>query len=135
MMLQDDNTASQTYELYGPMQYSYAEIHDIVAKEILKRSSVVNVPAAIRKPFATLMSKAVWWTEVTADTVEREFIDQEIDPTARTFRDLGIEPSELKACTYEYLQGFRSNVYYDLPPMTEREKREEKKYLHVIDDQ
>lgn len=134
-MLQDDNTASQTYELYGPTQYSYAEIHDIVAKEILKRSSVVNVPAAIRKPFATLMSKAVWWTEVTADTVDREFIDQEIDSTACTFRDLGIEPSELKACTYEYLQGFRSNVYYDLPPMTEREKREEKKYLHVIDDQ
>jgi NADH dehydrogenase (ubiquinone) 1 alpha subcomplex subunit 9 len=30
---------------------------------------------------------------------------------------------------------YRSSVYYDLPPMTEKEKREEKKYLHVIDDQ
>lgn len=134
-MIQDDNTASQTYELYGPTQYSMAEIHDIVAKEILKRSPVVNVPAMLRKPLAAVMSKAIWWTETTPDTIEREFIDQEIDPTARTFRDLGIEPSELKACTYEYLQGFRSNVYYDLPPMTEREKREEKKFLHVIDDQ
>lgn len=32
-------------------------------------------------------------------------------------------------------QGYRSAAYYDLPPSTEREKREEKKYLHVLDDQ
>lgn len=31
--------------------------------------------------------------------------------------------------------GYRSSAYYDLPPSTEMEKREEKKYLHVIDDQ
>jgi NADH dehydrogenase (ubiquinone) 1 alpha subcomplex subunit 9 len=31
--------------------------------------------------------------------------------------------------------GYRSSQYYDLPPATEREKREEKKYLHVLDDQ
>jgi NADH dehydrogenase (ubiquinone) 1 alpha subcomplex subunit 9 len=33
------------------------------------------------------------------------------------------------------LQDYRSSSYYDLPPATEREKKEEKKYLHVIDDQ
>lgn len=32
-------------------------------------------------------------------------------------------------------QDYRSSAFYDLPPATEREKREEKKYLHVIDDQ
>jgi len=32
-------------------------------------------------------------------------------------------------------QSYRSAAYYDLPPMTEKEKREEKKYLHVLDDQ
>lgn len=32
-------------------------------------------------------------------------------------------------------QDYRGSSYYDLPPATEREKREEKKYLHVIDDQ
>ena len=32
-------------------------------------------------------------------------------------------------------QGYRSSAFYDLPPATEREKREEKKYLHVLDDQ
>ena len=34
-----------------------------------------------------------------------------------------------------FQQGYRSSAFYDLPPATEREKREEKKYLHVIDDQ
>lgn len=28
----------------------------------------------------------------------------------------------------------RSNLYYDLPPMTEKERREERKYLHVEND-
>lgn len=32
-------------------------------------------------------------------------------------------------------QGFRSSAYYDLPPSTEKERREEKRYLHVLDDQ
>lgn len=32
-------------------------------------------------------------------------------------------------------QYYRSPSYFDLPPMTEKEKREEKKYLHVLDDQ
>ena len=41
----------------------------------------------------------------------------------------------MKSLTFEYLKGYRSSSYYDLPPMSEREKREEKKYLHVIDDQ
>lgn len=31
-------------------------------------------------------------------------------------------------------QGFRSSAYYDLPPATEKEKREERKYLHVTDE-
>lgn len=32
-------------------------------------------------------------------------------------------------------QGYRSSSYYDLPPATAREKLEDKKYLHVVDDQ
>lgn len=32
-------------------------------------------------------------------------------------------------------KGYRSYQYYDLPPATERERQEERKYLHVLDDQ
>jgi len=134
-MLQDDNTASATFELYGPKNYSTAEIAELVDKEILKRRRHINIPKRILKPVAGLLNKALWWPVITADEVEREFIDQIIDPKAQTFKDLDIVPSEISNLTFHYLQGYRSSSYYDLPPATEREKSEEKKFLHVIDNQ
>ncbi|KAK4452059.1 hypothetical protein QBC34DRAFT_399034 [Podospora aff. communis PSN243] len=135
IMLYDDTTAAQTYELYGPKNYSTAEIAELVDREIYKKRRHINVPKAILKPVAGLLNKVLWWPIMSADEVEREFHDQVIDPTAKTFKDLGITPAEIADFTYHYLQGFRSSSYYDLPPATEKEKREERKYLHVLDDQ
>ncbi|KAH3947775.1 hypothetical protein HBH53_110780 [Parastagonospora nodorum] len=134
-MLQDDTTAAETYELYGPTEYSMAEINDLVEKEAMKKRGHVNVPKGLMKPIATYANKFIWWPIHSGDEVEREFIDQTVDPKAKTFKDLDIEPVELKSLTFEYLKGYRSSNYYDLPPMSEKEKREEKKYLHVLDDQ
>jgi uncharacterized protein YbjT (DUF2867 family) len=102
-MMHDDNTASQTFELYGPTNYSMAEIAEIVDKEIVKHRRHINIPKQIRKPFANIMNKALWWPVGSADEVEREFIDQYVDPSAKTFADLDIDPVELSAVTYEYL--------------------------------
>lgn len=134
-MLHDDTTAAETFELYGPTEYTMAEPNDLVEREAMKKRRHVNVPKAIMKPVARYANKLLWWPIHSEDEVEREFIDQYIDPSAKTFKDLDIEPVELSSLTFEYLKGYRSSSYYDLPPMSEREKREEKKYLHVIDDQ
>ncbi|SPO05084.1 probable NADH-ubiquinone oxidoreductase 40 kDa subunit, mitochondrial [Cephalotrichum gorgonifer] len=134
-MLYDDSTASQTYELYGPKEYSTEEISAMVDREIFKRRRHVNVPKAILKPIAAVLNRALWWNLLSADEIEREFINQEIDKTAKTFKDLGIEPGDISNFTYHYLQGFRSSAYYDLPPATAKEMKEERKYLHVLDDQ
>ncbi|KAJ4348302.1 Protein-lysine N-methyltransferase efm5 [Didymosphaeria variabile] len=134
-MLHDDTTAAETFELYGPTGYTMAEINELVGNEIIKNRRHVNVPRRLLKPIAAALNKYIWWPTISADEVEREFIDQTIDPKAKTYKDLDIEPVDLKSVLYEYLKGYRSPSYYDLPPMTEREKREEKKYLHVIDDQ
>lgn len=151
-MLHDDSTVGQTFELYGPKNYSTAEIAELVDREIIKRRRHINVPKALLKPMAHYLNKFLWWHTMSADEVEREFMDQEIDSTAKTFKDLGIEePADLADLTFHYLvctfslllsdmlipvqQGYRSASYYDLPPATEREQREEKKYLHVLDDQ
>ena len=112
-----------------------AELNDLVEREAMKKRRHVNVPKAIMKPVARYANKLLWWPIHSEDEVEREFIDQYIDPSAKTFKDLDIEPVEISSLTFEYLKGYRSSSYYDLPPMSEREKREEKKYLHVIDDQ
>ncbi|KAL9596459.1 MAG: hypothetical protein Q9179_004616 [Wetmoreana sp. 5 TL-2023] len=134
-MAEDDTTAAETYELYGPKNYSMAEIAAMVDKEIIKHRRHINLPKRIVKPMADIYNKSIWWSQTSADSVEREFIDQKIDPKAKTFKDLDIEPGEIGNFTFQYLQGYRSSSFYDLPPATEREKREEKKYLHVIDDQ
>jgi NADH dehydrogenase (ubiquinone) 1 alpha subcomplex subunit 9 len=133
-MLYDDSTVGQTYELYGPKEYRLAEIAAMVDKEIYKKRRHVNVPKSILKPVAGLINKLLYWQTLSADVVEREFLDQRIDPEAKTFKDLGIEPGDIANFTYHYLQGFRSQAFYDLPPATEKEKKEEKKYIHVLDE-
>ncbi|KAK0714342.1 hypothetical protein B0T21DRAFT_318994 [Apiosordaria backusii] len=133
-MLWDDNTASQTFELYGPKQYSMAEIAKLVDREIFKKRRHINVPKPILKAAAGVVNKVLWWDIKSPDEVEREFHDQVIDESAKTFKDLGIEPTDIHKWTYHYLQGFRSSTFYDLPPATEKEKREDKKYIHVLDE-
>ena len=103
LMLEDDNTASETFELYGPTNYSMAEIAELVDKEIYKRRRHINLPKALLKPAAKYLNRFLWWKTTSADEVEREYIDQEIDPKAKTFKDLGVEPAELKNYTFHYL--------------------------------
>lgn len=102
-MLYDDTTAGQTFELYGPKQYSMAEIAAMVDKEIYKERRHINVPKAILKPIAKLLNQVLYWRTLSADEIEREFLDQTIDPEAKTFKDLGIEPVDIANYTYHYL--------------------------------
>ncbi|KAL1956210.1 hypothetical protein VTO42DRAFT_7557 [Malbranchea cinnamomea] len=134
-ILQEDWTTAKTFELYGPKEYSTKEIAELVDREIIKKRRHINVPKRILKPVAYWLNRLIWWPTISADEVEMEFIDQKIDPEAYTFKDLNIEPSDVSAWTFHYLQGYRSWQYSDLPPATERERREERKYLHVLDDQ
>lgn len=134
-MLYDDNTAAQTYELYGPKEYSTADIAEMVDKEIFAKRRHINVPRQILEPVAKLLNKVLWWPMLSAEQIQMEQIDQVIDPKAKTFKDLGIEPGDISKFTYHYVQGFRSGAFYDLPPASEKEKREERQYLHVLDDQ
>jgi NADH dehydrogenase (ubiquinone) 1 alpha subcomplex subunit 9 len=103
LMLYDDTTASQTYELYGPKEYSTADIAALVDAEIYKKRRHINVPPVFLKPVATLLNKLLWWPVLNKQDIEREFINQQIDETAKTFKDLGIEPGELEKVTYHYL--------------------------------
>ncbi|KAI5789915.1 putative NADH-ubiquinone oxidoreductase 39 kDa subunit [Pyronema domesticum] len=129
----DDSTAAQTYELYGPREYTKESIARLVYKMTLRERKHINLPKGIMKPLASALNK-IWWPTYSPDEIEREFIDQKIDATAKTFADLGITPIELDEAAFPYMRDYRSNVYYDMPPMTAKEKREERKFLHVNED-
>ena len=109
-MLSDDSTAAETYELYGPEEFSMAQIAEIIEKEIIKHRRHINVPKRILQPIAALLNRLLWWHTISPDEIEREFIDQEIDPNAKTLSDLGIEPSYIKDNTFELL--VRQEVSY-----------------------
>lgn len=79
------------------------EISEMVDVEIIKHRRHINLPKRVLKPIAKLLNQAIWWPTTSADEVEREFIDQEIDPKAKTFTDLGIEPGDLINYTFQYL--------------------------------
>jgi NADH dehydrogenase (ubiquinone) 1 alpha subcomplex subunit 9 len=100
---QDDTTAGQTYELYGPKNYSLKEISEIVDREILKTRRHINVPKWLLAPTLELMNKFLWWPVGCKDEVEREFLDQFIDKNAKTFADLDIEAGDIANFTYKYL--------------------------------
>lgn len=103
-MLHDDSTVGQTYELYGPKNYSTAEIAELVDREIVKHRRHINLPKRVLKPLAFYLNKYLWWHTMSADEVEREFLDQEIDPEAKTFKDLGMnETADLADLTFHYL--------------------------------
>ena len=99
----DDSTAGQTYELYGPKNYSMKEISELVDREIIKKRRHVNVPKAVMAPAVETLNKLLWWPVGSKDEVEREFMDQFIDKDAKTFKDLDIEAGDIAAFTYRYL--------------------------------
>lgn len=109
-MLQDDSTASETFELYGPKNYSMAQIGELVDREIIKHRRHINVPKRILKPVANILNKVLFWPTTSPDEIERQFIDQKIDPSAKTFKDLGIEPAELSNLTFHYLASLPSSI-------------------------
>ena len=103
----DDHTNSETFELYGPRQYSKEQVAHLINKMTLNEKKYINLPKAIMKPLATALNK-IWWPTYSADEIEREFIDQKIDPTAKTFKDLGINPVELDSVLFRYVRSYRS---------------------------
>lgn len=102
-MLFNEWTAGETFELYGPKNYSTAELAEMVDREIVKKRHHINVPKRLLKPIAHYLNKFLWWPIMSADEVEMEFHDQVIDPTAKTFKDLGIQPADISNLTFEYL--------------------------------
>lgn len=112
LMLYDDNTASQTYELHGPKEYSTAEIAALVDKEIFKTRRHINLPRVIVEPIANIVNKVLWWNllGLSKEQIEVEHIDQVVDKSAKTFRDLGIEPGDISKFTYQYVVSWASSI-------------------------
>ncbi len=120
----NDATAGQTFELSGPEKYTIRELANYVCNVSLREYSVMDVPKPVMKAAALLLNKIVYWRTITPDLVERQFIDQVIDPSAKTFTDLGMTSAKFDEWIFHYCKYLRPQYnLHDLPP-TEQELKE-----------
>lgn len=102
----DDTTASQTFELYGPEEHTLKEIAHMVDKIVRKTHRHINLPKKTFQMIASVLDY-LYWPTISPDEVERQYLDHKIDSTAKTFRDLGIEPTDIEADMFQYIRHYR----------------------------
>ena len=112
----DDSTVGQTYELYGPEKFSYHEIRQMIhgitqnfaqAGPLPYSFADYQIPLPLAKLVAEL-KQLVYWKLTNPDQIERHLINQTIDPTAKTFKDLEIEDlDQLANVLFTYVKHWR----------------------------
>jgi len=113
LMLHNDSTAGQTYELCSDFNYSMKEIIGIVEQWTLRKPLLVNLPKPVFLALAWAL-EFLWWPTVCRDEVKRQFIDQVIDTSAKTWRDIpGMHPpSPLDGYPMGFLRVYRHATHY-----------------------
>lgn len=110
----EDALANQTFELGGPKVYSFREILELVLAEIRRDKMMVPVPflaAKIGAFFTGILPNA----PLTMDQVELLKHDNVVSGTARTLRDLGIDPSPCESIIGGYLERYRKQGQFSKP--------------------
>lgn len=113
-MVYDDSTAGQTYELYGT-EYSYAEIREMIHNITHHDGYILLLPYTNADYYAPLQllklvawaKQFLYWKTTNPDQIQRHLIDQKVDPTAKTFADLGIKPTELPDVLFSLVKQWR----------------------------
>jgi len=114
--LDDGATQARTYELGGPMIYSFRELLQIVLAETGRRRALIPVPfllASWKAVFLQLMPNPL----LTPDQVRLLRHDNVVAKTAFGLPDLGITPTSVEAVVPSYLWRYRAKGQYaqDVP--------------------
>ena len=106
------------YELGGPETATLRELMERMLVEIRRRRLIMNMPAAIARPlagiitFAHVMSLGIVPRLLTTDQVAQLSVDNVVADGARGFADLGIEPMAMSVILPDYLWRFRPSGQY-----------------------
>lgn len=129
----DDSTAGQTFELFGPDELSMATVHGLVQSATNNELRQINLPKKIYQAFAAA-TQYIYWPTLSPDQIERMFIDQVVDPNAKTFADLGIQPAHLEQLVVKYVRHWRNQLHLkDTLDSTVAQQRKDRQYIHIID--
>lgn len=125
----DDSTVAQTFELYGPQKFTQKQIIDMVSETLRKEVRHIELPKALYQAY-TKATQAIWWPTYSPDQVERQFLSQKIDPSAKTFNDLDLTPMELPDLMFKLIRPYRVNTFqHDVSQLENKEKT----FVHILD--
>ena len=115
-VLRNDATAGKTYELGGPMVYSFKHLMQFIAKTTERDPLYVPIPFFLLNIGAALTGWAPG-APVTYDQAKLLSIDNIVKngrdaATVGTLKDLGVERTALEAIVPSYLWAFRPNGQY-----------------------
>ncbi|KAG4303962.1 hypothetical protein PORY_002615 [Pneumocystis oryctolagi] len=111
LMMFDDSTTSQIYELYGEQEYSISEILTIITHIIHRQPWHINIPKPIFSIITSILN-LLWWPTINPNQIQTQYIDHKITNNTKTYSDLGIKPRDLNELAPKYLR------MYQLPKHT-----------------
>ena len=104
--LEAPEAQGQTYELGGPQVYSYKQVMELLLENIGRKKILAPYPfglAAFWAFFLEMWPKPLF----TRDQIKLLRKDNVVGSSAKTFRDLGIEPTAAEAILPSYLRRYR----------------------------
>lgn len=109
--LSNEAARGKTYELGGPMTYSFRQLMEIVCEQTGRKRLLLHVPfgvAMFNSFFLQMAPKPL----LTPDQVKLLRQDKVVAPTALTLADLGIIPNSVEAEVPSYLWRYRAKGEY-----------------------
>jgi NADH dehydrogenase len=113
-VIEDAGAAGKTFELGGPMVYSYKQLMALLLEACGRKRFLVPVPPQIIKMWA-------WFLQIlpspilTVDQVKMLSVDNVVSEGAANFDDLGIAPTSAEAVLPTYLWRFRPAGQFTAP--------------------
>lgn len=115
ILARPEECAGKTYELGGPVIYSFKEIMELLLREIGRKRFLAPVPFGLAKFEAWFLE---FWPKplLTRDQVSLLMRDNVVSPGADGFEDLGIDPVTAESILPTYLRRFRPPVRQGFNP-------------------
>jgi uncharacterized protein YbjT (DUF2867 family) len=110
----DPATRGKTYELGGPVVYSFKQMLEIILRESGRKRLLLPLPFALANLQAFFL-QFLPGKLLTPDQVTFLKTDNVVAPGALTLDDLGIVPDSMEAILPAYLWRFRRKGQYDNP--------------------
>jgi uncharacterized protein YbjT (DUF2867 family) len=105
-ILKDPSTAGKLYELGGPRVISFRVLMELMLREIGRRRILFPLPLSVAEMEAFFL-EMLPVPPLTRDQVKLLGQDNVVDPRALTFKDLGIQPTDVEAVIPTYLGRYR----------------------------